>query len=202
MHPRIYVYKITFEEVPYYYYGSKKEKYYNQKYYGSPKANKWCWEFYTPKKQILEFFEYSDKGYEKCREIENRLIKPFLNDPYCLNERYGGTYSIDVLRKNGKKGGRPAEAGDRGTDDNAFGRDPLGKDDITRNFGRETRKERLVSKLKSISEKEKFLKDSIRKRIQSKYEKNNGKKVLNEDIDTQSEDSGSLLDDKNILTDI
>ena len=28
--PRIYTYKITFEEVPYYYYGSKKEKYYNQ----------------------------------------------------------------------------------------------------------------------------------------------------------------------------
>lgn len=105
MQPRIYTYKITFEEVPYYYYGSKKEKYYNQKYYGSPKANKWCWELYNPKKQILEFFEYSDKGYEKCREIENRLIKPFLNDPYCLNERYGGTYSIDVLRKNGKKGG-------------------------------------------------------------------------------------------------
>ena len=108
----------------------------------------------------------------------------------------------ETSAENGKKGGRPAEAGDRGTDDNAFGRDPLGKDDITRNFGRETRKERLVSKLKSISEKEKFLKDSIRKRIQSKYEKNKGKKVLNEDIDTQSEDSGSLLDDKNILTDI
>jgi len=104
--------------------------------------------------------------------------------------------------ENGKEGGRPAEAGDSGTDENAFGRDPLGKDDITRNFGRETRKERLVSKLKNVSEKEKFLKDAIRKRIQSKYEKKSGKKVLNEDIDTQSEDSGSLLDDKNILTDI
>ncbi|NDB54891.1 hypothetical protein EB169_03575 [archaeon] len=104
--------------------------------------------------------------------------------------------------ENGKEGGRPAEAGDSGTDENAFGRDPLGKDDITRNFGRETRKERLVSKLKNVSEKEKFLKDAIRKRIQSRYEKKSGKKVLNEDIDTQSDDSGSLLDDKNILTDI
>ena len=101
-----------------------------------------------------------------------------------------------------EKKGRPAEAGDSGTDENAFGRDPLGKDDITRNFGRETRKERLVSKLKNVSEKEKFLKDAIRKRIQSRYEKKSGKKVLNEDIDTQSDDSGSLLDDKNILTDI
>jgi hypothetical protein len=104
--PRLYTYKITFEEVPYYYYGSKKEKYYNQKYYGSPKANKWCWELYTPKKQILEFFEYSDKGYEECRMVENRLIKPFINDSYCLNERYGGTYSINILKENGKKGGK------------------------------------------------------------------------------------------------
>jgi hypothetical protein len=27
--PRIYTYKITFEEIPYYYYGVKKEKYFN-----------------------------------------------------------------------------------------------------------------------------------------------------------------------------
>lgn len=92
--------------------------------------------------------------------------------------------------------------GDKGTDENAFGRDPLGKDDITRNFGRETRKERLSTKLKDISEKEKFLKDSIRKKIQSRFDKNKGKKVLNEDIETPNEDTGSLLDDKNILTDI
>jgi hypothetical protein len=104
--PRIYTYKITFEEVPYYYYGSKKEKYYNQKYFGSPKANKWCWELYTPKKQILEFFDYNDKGYEECRKVEDRLIKPVLNDPWCLNERYGGTYSIKILRKSGAKGGK------------------------------------------------------------------------------------------------
>jgi len=104
--------------------------------------------------------------------------------------------------ENGKEGGRPAKAGDSGTDENAFGRDPLGKDDITRNFGRETRKERLVSKLKNISEKERFLKDTIRKKIQARYDKKNGKKVLNEDIQSQNDDSGSLLDDKNILNDI
>ncbi len=108
----------------------------------------------------------------------------------------------ETSAENGKKGGRPAEAGDRGTDDNAFGRDPLGKDDITRNFGRETRKERLVSKLKNVSEKEKFIKDTIRKKIQSRYDKNNSKKMINEDTDISNDDSGSLLDDKNILTDI
>ena len=51
--PRIYTYKITFEEVPYYYYGVHKEKRFNEEYWGSPHTNKWAWEFYTPKKQIL-----------------------------------------------------------------------------------------------------------------------------------------------------
>jgi hypothetical protein len=106
MHPRIYTYKITFEEVPYYYYGSKKERYYNQNYFGSPVTHKWCWEFYTPKKQILELFEYSDEGYEECRKVEDRLIKPVINDPWCLNEGYGGNYSIKSLKngRGGKKG--------------------------------------------------------------------------------------------------
>jgi hypothetical protein len=96
--PRIYTYKITFEEVPYYYYGSKKERYYNQNYFGSPVTNKWCWDLYTPKKQILELFDYTDEGYEKCIKMENRLIKPVLNDPWCLNEGYGGNYSIKALK--------------------------------------------------------------------------------------------------------
>jgi hypothetical protein len=104
--PRIYTYKITFEEVSYYYYGSKKERYYNQNYFGSPVTNKWCWELYTPKKQILELFDYNDEGYEECRKVEDRLIKPVLNDPWCLNESYGGNYSIKSLRnsKGGRKG--------------------------------------------------------------------------------------------------
>ena len=76
--PRIYTYKITFEEVPYYYYGVKKEKKYNEEYWGSPVTNKWCWELYTPKKQILELFEFDDGGYIKAQEIEKRLIKPVL----------------------------------------------------------------------------------------------------------------------------
>ena len=102
--PRIYTYKITFEEVPYYYYGVKKEKYYNQEYWGSPKTNKWCWEFYTPKKQILELFEYSDEGWIEAQEVEKRLIKPVFNvDKWCLNESCGGRISLDILRKNGKK---------------------------------------------------------------------------------------------------
>jgi hypothetical protein len=99
--PRIYTYKITFEEVPYYYYGSHKEKKYNEYYMGSPVTHKWCWNFYTPKKQILEIFEFSDSGYAECGKVENRIIKPVLNDHWCLNENCGGSYSLKIRREVG-----------------------------------------------------------------------------------------------------
>jgi hypothetical protein len=106
MQPRIYTYKITFEEVPYYYYGVKKEKYYNQEYWGSPITHKWCWELYTPKKQILEIFDYSDEGWIKAQEVEKRLIRPVFNtDKWCLNENCGGVISLDTMRKTGKRNG-------------------------------------------------------------------------------------------------
>lgn len=95
MQPRIYTYKITFEEVPYYYYGSHKEQKYNEYYMGSPITHKWCWDFYIPKKQILEYF-----GTRKeANIVENRLIKFVLNDPNCLNENCGGIISSDMCRK-------------------------------------------------------------------------------------------------------
>jgi hypothetical protein len=101
--PRIYIYKITFEEVPYYYYGVKKEEYYNQEYWGSPKTNKWCWELYTPKKQILEVFEFSDGGWLEAQEVEKRLIQPVFNtDKWCLNENYSGVVSLECLIRGGK----------------------------------------------------------------------------------------------------
>jgi hypothetical protein len=105
--PRIYTYKITFEEVPYYYYGSKKERYFDEEYWGSPVANKWCWEFYTLKKQILELFDYTDEGYIKAQEVEGRLIKHVYNtDKWCLNANCLGVFSIEQKRKAGKIGGK------------------------------------------------------------------------------------------------
>jgi hypothetical protein len=98
LEPRIYTYKITFEEVPYYYYGIHKEKRYNEFYIGSPVTNKWCWNFYTPKKQILEYFD----TIKEANIVENRLIKPFLNDPYCLNENCGGIVSTEMCKKGAK----------------------------------------------------------------------------------------------------
>lgn len=103
MYPRIYVYKITFEEVPYYYYGVHKEKKYNEEYWGSPVSHKWVWEFYTAKKQILQFFEFTDFGWEEAQKIERRLIKPvYNNDKLCLNEHCGGNFSLNTRRKNGE----------------------------------------------------------------------------------------------------
>ena len=99
--PKIYTYKITFEEAPYYYYGVKKEKYYDQEYWGSPVTNKWAWDFYTPKKQILEIFEYNAEGWLKAQEVEKRLIAPVYNDDkWCLNENVGGCFSKKSNEKN------------------------------------------------------------------------------------------------------
>jgi hypothetical protein len=100
--PRIYTYKITFEEVPYYYYGIHKEKRFNEKYWGSPKTNKWCWGLYTPKKQILELFEYSNEGWVEAQKVEKRIIRPFYqNDRYCLNKNCGGELAMETLSNGG-----------------------------------------------------------------------------------------------------
>lgn len=100
--PRIYTYKITFEEVPYYYYGVHKEKRFNEYYMGSPITNKWCWKLYTPKKQILDFFEFSDEGWLEALEVEKRLIKPFYQtDKWCLNENCGGVISLQISKEAG-----------------------------------------------------------------------------------------------------
>lgn len=105
--PRVYIYKITFEEVQYYYYGVHKEKKFDEEYWGSPYTNKWCWELYTPKKQILEIFNYNDQGWINAQEIEKRIIRPVYNtDKWCLNESCGGKTSLKVLRENGRKTGK------------------------------------------------------------------------------------------------
>ena len=107
MQPRIYVYKITFLEVPHYYYGVHKEKRYNEYYMGSPVTHKKYWELYTPQKEILEEFEFSDIGWEIAHTKEEEYIKPVYNtDPYCLNEHCGGKISLSILREVGKKNGK------------------------------------------------------------------------------------------------
>ncbi len=108
MQPRIYTYKVTFEEIPHWYWGVHKEKRYNDGYMGSPVTHKWMWEFYTPKIQILEFFPYTDEGWEEAHLIEDRLIRPDLNNSLCLNEGCGARVSREASRRGGfKMKGRP-----------------------------------------------------------------------------------------------
>jgi len=103
MQPRIYTYKITFEEIPHWYWGVHKEKKFNDGYLGSPVTHKWMWEFYTPKIQILELFPFTDEGWREAGLVEGRLIKPNLNNSLCLNESCGLSMSLETSRKNGRE---------------------------------------------------------------------------------------------------
>ncbi len=102
MQPRIYTYKITFEEIPHWYWGVHKEKKYNDGYLGSPVTHKWMWEFYTPHICIIEVFPCTAEGWREASEVEKRLIKHDLNNPLCLNESCGVVLSVESLKKGGK----------------------------------------------------------------------------------------------------
>jgi hypothetical protein len=103
MNPRIYVYKITFEETPDWYWGVHKELRFGEFYVGSPVTHAWKWEFYTPRKQIVQLFEYSAEGFREAKILEDRLILPDLNNPLCLNEALGGAYSLESCSQGGKR---------------------------------------------------------------------------------------------------
>jgi len=104
MQPRIYVYKITFQEVPLYYIGVHKEKTFNEEYMGSPITHKEKWQIYTPQKKILREFDYTDDGWLQAQEFEKELIRPVYNtDNNCLNEHCGGRISLAVCRGATKK---------------------------------------------------------------------------------------------------
>jgi hypothetical protein len=101
MQPRIYTYKITFEEIPHWYWGIHKEKKFGEVYLGTPKTHRWMWDFYTPVIQILEIFPFNEKGWKEANAVERRLIYPDLQNPLCLNENCAGVMSWEVHRKNG-----------------------------------------------------------------------------------------------------
>lgn len=100
MKPRIYVYKITFLEVPHYYYGIHEEKKYDEYYMGSPKTHKEYWIKYTPQKEILKIF----KNRKEAVDSEIKLIKPvYKTDKYCLNECCNGVVDIEICKMGGVK---------------------------------------------------------------------------------------------------
>lgn len=96
VNPRIYLYKITFEGRLEWYYGVHKEKVFGENYLGSPKTNKTFWKLYKPLIEILETFDYSEEGWNLAQEREKELIRPDLNNPFCLNESCGGKSSLKV----------------------------------------------------------------------------------------------------------
>lgn len=103
MQPRIYVYKITFVDQPYWYWGWHKEKKFDEYYMGSPVTNKRYWDMHEPVKEIVEVFEYSDEGALLAQVLEQSLIISDLNHPLCLNENCGGIVSLKALREGSKK---------------------------------------------------------------------------------------------------
>jgi hypothetical protein len=103
MQPRIYTYKITFDEIPHWYWGVHKEKKYGETYLGSPVTHTWVWEFYTPAIEILEFFPYTDEGWKEANLVEDRIIRPDLNNPLCLNEGCGSFVSSGAARRGALK---------------------------------------------------------------------------------------------------
>jgi len=102
MEPRIYTYKITFEEISHWYWGVHKEGEYGEDYWGTSVTNRRYWEWYTPEKQILEVFPTTEEGWKQANMVEDRLIRPDLNNPMCLNEGIGGYVSLRVLKDNNK----------------------------------------------------------------------------------------------------
>lgn len=96
MKPRIYLYKITFKGRPEWYWGIHKEKKFDEYYMGSPCTHKEFWSLFNPSKEILETFDYSEKGWKEANLREQALILPHLNDPLCLNENCGSVPSLAV----------------------------------------------------------------------------------------------------------
>ena len=104
-HPRIYTYKITFDEIPHWYWGVHKEKVFEELYLGTPRTHKWMWDFYTPHLQILEVFPYTEEGWKSATTVESSCIRPDLENPLCLNEHCGGQISLESRKKGGHAGG-------------------------------------------------------------------------------------------------
>jgi len=90
---KFYTYRVTFPGFPWFYYGVHRDN--GKPYFGSPVTHKWVWDFYECEVQILEWFN----SWEEALAIEQRLIRPFLDDPNCLNEHCGGNLSPAACRR-------------------------------------------------------------------------------------------------------
>jgi hypothetical protein len=94
-----YVYKITFEEVPHFYFGVRSHHNPNlDSYLGTPITHRNYWKIYSPKKQILSVFS----SREEAEQVEVSLISQNWNCRYCLNKNISGYPSIEARSKGGR----------------------------------------------------------------------------------------------------
>lgn len=100
---RYYTYKVTFKDLPgYFYYGKKKDM--GKPYLGSPKTWKHLWSQFEPEVQILQWY----RTEEEVKRAEDSLIKATWRQVwggkrYSLNENVGGMVSEEICRRNGKR---------------------------------------------------------------------------------------------------
>ena len=97
---RYYTYKITFKDLPgYFYYGSHKND--GKPYFGSPKTWRRLWSLFDPEVQILQWYE----TLEEVVGAEESIIWATWGSKYSLNEHTGGRFSEEICRTNGKSTG-------------------------------------------------------------------------------------------------
>jgi hypothetical protein len=91
---KYYTYKITFKDLPgYFYYGKHKDN--GRVYLGSPKTWKHLWKQFEPEIQILQW--YNTDG--EVRAAEEAIVRATWKDKYSLNEALGAVVSERVCRK-------------------------------------------------------------------------------------------------------
>lgn len=91
-----YTYKVTFKDLPkFFYFGFHKHRKDADSYLGSPVTWKCFWNQFEPELQILQWFMTE----EEARNCEKSIIKSTWKNPYSLNENCGGHVSQDTLKK-------------------------------------------------------------------------------------------------------
>ena len=89
-----YTYKITFKDLPrYFYFGFHKHS--SKLYFGSPKTWKHLWDQFEPEIQILQWFDTE----EEARRVEKSIILETWKNKFSLNENCGGTISSECVKK-------------------------------------------------------------------------------------------------------
>ena len=95
---RYYTYKVTFKDLPgYFYFGKHKDD--GKPYTGTPKTWKHLWDQFEPEVQVLCWYE----TWEEASRAEDSIIRETWDSHYSLNESVGPKVSLDRLREGGRR---------------------------------------------------------------------------------------------------